>query len=192
MSTAVTRTSSATTPPTAFSALLTRLYFIRFGFAVVWAALLFPSGKHTGPALTTLLVVYPLVDAAAVLWQLRSRARTSGSQAAEWANVVVSAAVAIALGWASTVSIRDALAVWGAWAALSGIAQLVTAISRRTSGGQVPQILSGAISTLAGLSFLAQSAKHPSAITSVGGYALLGGIFFLVSAIRLRRSVVPS
>lgn len=186
MSTAVTSTASDAGAPTAFGAMLSRLYFARFAFAVVWAALLFPSGKHTGPALTALLVVYPLVDATAVLWQLRFRGRTSGSQAAEWTNVVVSTAVAVALGWASTVSIGDALAVWGAWAAVSGIAQLVTAISRRSSGGQIPQILSGAISTLAGINFLAQSAHHPTSVTSVGGYAVLGGVFFLISAMRLR------
>lgn len=192
MTTAETRTASETDSPLSFGAVLSRLYFIRFAFAVVWAALLFPSGKHTGGVLTVLLVVYPLVDAAAVRWQLRSKDRTPGSSVAEWSNVVVSVIVAIALGWASTVSIAAALGVWGAWAAASGIAQLVTAASRRGSGGQVPQIVSGAISVLAGASFLAQSAKHPTSISGVGGYAVLGGIFFLVSAIRLRSLVLKA
>lgn len=186
MSTVETRAASGTGSPSPFSATLSRLYFTRFAFAVVWAALLFPSGKHTGAALTTLLVVYPLVDAAAVLWQLRAKDRTSGSKPAEWINVAVSVVVAIALGWASTSSIGAALAVWGAWAVASGIAQLVTAISRRSSGGQTPLIISGAISTLAGADFLAQAAKHPSSMTTIGGYAILGGVFFLISAIRLR------
>lgn len=185
MTTAETRTTSETSS-TPFNATLTRLYFSRFAFAVIWAALLFPSGKHTGAGLTTLLVIYPLVDAAAVLWQLRAKNRTSGSRIAEWINVLVSVGVAVALGWASTASLAAALAVWGAWAAASGIAQLVTAISRRSSGGQIPQIVSGAISTLAGASFLAQSAKHPSTISTIGGYAIAGGVFFLISAIRLR------
>lgn len=186
MATASTTTASGTSPTPPFDAMLGRLYLVRFAFAVVWAALLFPSGKHTGAALTVLLVVYPLVDAAAVLWQLIAKGRRPGSRVAEWINVAVSVIVALALGWASTASLADALAVWGVWAAASGIAQLVAAISRRSSGGQIPQILSGAISTLAGASFLAQSAKHPSSISAIGGYAILGGIFFLISAIRIR------
>ena len=100
MTTAETRTASETDFPPPFGATLSRLYFIRFAFAVVWAALLFPSGKHTGAVLTVLLIVYPLVDAAAVLWQLRSKARIPGSRVAEWINVLVSVIVAIALGWA--------------------------------------------------------------------------------------------
>ncbi|SNQ51877.1 Integral membrane protein (fragment) [Frankia canadensis] len=48
-------------------------------------------------------------------------------------------------------------------------------------------IASGAISTLAGISFLLQAAtSHPS-LRNLAGYALLGGIFFLVSALRLGR-----
>lgn len=186
MTTAEPRTATETNSASPFGATLSRLYFTRFAFAVIWAALLFPSGKHTGAALTVLLVVYPLVDASAVLWQLRAKNRMSGSGFAEWTNMVVSVIVAVALGWTSTVSIAAALAVWGAWAAASGIAQLVTAASRRSSGGQIPQIISGAISILAGASFLAQAAKSPSSISTIGGYAILGGIFFLISAIRLR------
>ena len=192
MTTAEARTVSEADSAPPFAGTLSRLYFIRFAFAVVWAALLIPSGKHTGGGLTALLVVYPLVDAAAVLWQLRAKGRAPGSTVAEWANVLVSVGVAVAVGVASTMSLAAALGVWGAWAAVSGIAQLVTAISRRSSGGQIPQIISGAISTLAGASFLAQSAKHPSSISAIGCYAIAGGVFFLISAIRLRSLLLKS
>ncbi|WP_245594275.1 hypothetical protein [Actinospica robiniae] len=183
----MTAADASSAPP--FNAMLSRLYFIRFAFALVWAVALFPSSKHTGGPLSVLLVIYPLVDAAAVLWQLRAQGRTPGSGAAERINVVVSVLVAIALGWASSVSIADALAVWGVWAAASGITQLVTAVLRRSSGGQVPQILSGGISTLAGVSFLLQASKSPHDMSAVGGYAILGGIFFLISGLRLRSLV---
>lgn len=179
-------TASDVSSPPPFNAMLSRLYLVRFVFAAVWAVALFPNSKHTGAPLSVLLVIYPLVDAAAVLWQLRAKDRAPGSGAAERINVVVSVLVAIALGWASTVSIADALAVWGVWAAASGITQLVTAVLRRGSGGQVPQILSGAISTLAGVSFLLQASKSPHNMSAVGGYAILGGVFFLISALRLR------
>ncbi|MDA3643535.1 hypothetical protein LZ318_08620 [Saccharopolyspora indica] len=168
-----------------FSAALRRLYFIRFAFAVVWAGLLFATSTTAGPALTALVVIYPLFDAAAVLWQLRSPHRAPGTRAAEWVNVAVSAIVAIALGVASTVSVPAALGVWGAWAVGSGIPQLLAAVRQRRSGGQVPQILSGGISVLAGVSFLAQAFQGNGNIAGVAGYATLGGLFFLVSAIRL-------
>lgn len=179
-------TTSSTSIPATFSQALSRLYLVRFGFAVIWAALLFPTSDATGPFLTVLLVVYPLFDAGAVLWQLRAEPDARRSKVSEWINVAVSVIVAIALGVASTSSIGTALAVWGAWAIGSGIAQLVTAIRNRRAGGQVPQMLSGGISVLAGGSFLAQGLGDADSMSGVGGYAILGGVFFLISAIRLR------
>jgi uncharacterized membrane protein HdeD (DUF308 family) len=164
---------------------LHRLYFVRFAFALMWATILVATSPEVGPVLTVLLVIYPLVDAAAVLWQLQDEGRGQAPQMTEIANVGISVAVAVALGWTSTESIGAALGVWGAWAVASGATQLATAIQRRRAGGQIPQILSGAISILAGLAFLTQSFQDATSITPVGGYATLGGLFFLVSAIRL-------
>lgn len=181
-SSATTSTSASTS---AFGASLRRLYFIRFAFAVIWAALVFATATMAGPVLTVLLVVYPLFDAGAVLWQLRANPDSQRSKAAEWINVVVSVIVAIALGVASTISIAAALAVWGAWAIGAGIPQLIAAIRNRRSGGQVPQMLSGGISVFAGSGFLFQGLQGADNIAGVAGYATLGAIFFLVSAIRL-------
>ncbi|MFE6303816.1 hypothetical protein [Nocardiopsis sp. NPDC057823] len=179
-------TVSDTAAPSRFDAALRRLYLVRFAFAVAWAAVLFPASGSAGPLLTALLVVYPLFDAGAVLWQLRTGDRDPGApRAAEWTNVAVSAAVAVALGWASTVSTAAALAVWGVWAVGSGIPQLVAAVRRPGSGGRVPQILSGGISVLAGAAFLAQGLRGSGDIAGVGGYAAVGGVFFLASAVRL-------
>lgn len=182
-------TSSATTSTSAststFGASLRRLYFIRFAFAVIWAGLVFATATTAGPVLTVLLVVYPLFDAGAVLWQLRANPDSQRSKAAEWVNIVVSVVVAIALGVASTISIAAALAVWGAWAVGAGIPQLIAAIRNRRSGGQVPQMLSGGISVFAGSGFLFQGLQGADNIAGVAGYATLGAIFFLVSAIRL-------
>lgn len=164
---------------------LRRLYFIRFAFAVLWAGLLLSVSATAGPLLTTLLIVYPLFDAGAVLWQLRAGSDPRRAKVTEWINVVVSVIVAVALGVASTVSIATALAVWGAWAIGSGIPQLITAIRNRRSGGQVAQMLSGGISVLAGGAFLTQGLRGADDIAGAGGYAILGGIFFLISAIRL-------
>lgn len=171
--------------PSRLTAALRRLYFIRFAFAVVWAIILMVTGGTAGPALTVLLVIYPLVDAASVLWQIRAGGGASEPQATEWVNVVVSVIVAIALGWTSTISVGSALVVWGTWAFLAGLAQLITAVLRRRAGGQWPQIFSGGISVLAGGSFLVSGLHGATSMSSVGGYAILGGVFFLISAIRL-------
>lgn len=48
-------------------------------------------------------------------------------------------------------------------------------------------IASGAISTVAGISFFLQASAPHAALGNLAGYALLGGIFFLVSALRLSR-----
>jgi len=48
-------------------------------------------------------------------------------------------------------------------------------------------ILSGGISVLAGTTFILQAGGANASLTNVVGYAALGGIFFLISAIRLRR-----
>jgi uncharacterized membrane protein HdeD (DUF308 family) len=180
-----TMTSSQTASPLVLGRSLRRLYLVRFAFAIVWAALLFLTSAAAGPLLTVLLILYPLFDAAAVLWQLRSAPSAPGATTSQWINVVVSVVVAIALGVASTVSVAAALAVWGAWAIGSGVPQLITAVRARRAGGQVPQMLSGGLSVLAGGAFLAQGLQGAGTIAGVGGYAVLGGIFFLVSAIRL-------
>jgi len=178
-------TTAQTTPSSTFAAALRRLYIVRFIFALAWAGLLFLASPATGPVVTILLIVYPLFDAAAVLWQLLRGRDAPRGRGAEWANVAVSTVVAVAVGIASAVSIPAALAIWGLWAIGSGIPQLIAALRNRRSGGQVPQMLSGGISVLAGVAFLAQGLQGSGAIGGVGGYAVLGGIFFLVSAIRL-------
>lgn len=177
--------TTETATPTSFGTALRHLYFVRFAFAVTWAGVLFVTSSMGGPLLTILLVLYPLFDAAAVLWQLRAERASQRPKLSEWINVAVSVLVAITLGIASTVSISAALAVWGVWAIGSGIPQLITAIRNRRSGGQVAQMLSGGISVLAGSAFLIQGLQGAGTIVGVGGYATLGAIFFLISAIRL-------
>lgn len=185
MSASAPPVSTGAAPLPASSARLRTLYFARFGFAIVWAAVLIATASLGAPLLSVLLVLYPLVDAGSVLWQLRTDDTASGSRVPEGINIVVSVLVAIALGWTSAVSVAAALAVWGAWAIVSGATQLITAVLRRRSGGQVALIVSGGISVFAGTAFLIQGLQGATTIVGVGGYAILGGIFFLIAAIRL-------
>jgi uncharacterized membrane protein HdeD (DUF308 family) len=162
---------------------LRRLYFVRFGFAVVWAGLLALTATDLGLAAGALLVLYPLFDVAAAVVDGRS---TRSRELV--ANIVISSLAAIGLAAAATSGIPAALRVWGLWAILSGIVQLIVGLRRRRLGGQWAMIVSGGISTLAGASFIASAAQHDAKLTNLAGYAVLGGVFFLISAIRLGRA----
>ena len=162
---------------------LRRLYFVRFGFAVVWAGLLALTASDLGVAAGVLLVLYPLFDVAAAVVDARS------SRTRELVlNIVISSLAALGLALAATSGAPAALRVWGAWAILAGVVQLVVGLRRRRLGGQWAMILSGAISTLAGASFIAMAGQDDPSLTGLAGYAVLGGVFFLISAIRLGRT----
>ncbi|MFD6193404.1 hypothetical protein [Streptomyces sp. NPDC060275] len=166
---------------------LRKLYFLRFAFAAVWAALLFTTADALGPLSTALLLIYPLFDVAAAVVDVRSARANGGPAAPLYANIAISSLTVLALALAATSGIPAVLRVWGAWAVAAGIVQLVTGAVRRRLGGQWPMIVSGALSTLAGLSFVTQAGADDPSLNSLAGYAFLGGVFFLASALRLGR-----
>jgi len=177
-----------TTSALAYGRSLRNLYVTRFAFAAVWVGIMFATAANVSDPnalLSILLIVYPAFDAGAVLWQLRADPDKQRSRTAEWVNVIVSVSVAIAIGVTSSFTLHGALAVWGIWAIVSGIPQLIVAIRNRRAGGQVAQMLSGGISVFAGAAFLVQGLQGNGELTGAAGYAALGAIFFLVSAIRL-------
>ncbi|MBE1577482.1 hypothetical protein ACFORH_09890 [Amycolatopsis roodepoortensis] len=165
---------------------LRRLYFARFGFALVWAGLLFTSASKLGPVSIALLVLYPLFDVAAAVIDLRSAQDTKPAPGL-YVNIAISTIAGIGLAFAAASGIPAVLRVWGAWAIVSGLVQLAVGIGRRELGGQWAMIASGAISALAGTSFVLQAAQPDATLLNLAGYAFLGGVFFLVSAIRLGR-----
>jgi uncharacterized membrane protein HdeD (DUF308 family) len=170
-----------------FAPSLRRLYFVRFGFALVWAALVAATVSKLGPLSVTLLVLYPLFDVAAAVVDVRS-AKNTKPFVGLYVNMAISLLAAVGIALAASSGIPGILRVWGIWAVVSGLIQLVVAIVRRTLGGQWPMIISGAISTVAGATFIVQAAGPNPSLSAVAGYAVLGGIFFLVSAIRLGRA----
>ncbi|WP_369215548.1 hypothetical protein [Streptomyces flavofungini] len=176
------------TPATSVSAALRRLYFLRFAFAVVWAALLFATAHDLGALSAALLVLYPLFDVACAVADVRSARANGGPVRNLWANIALSTLTAAGLIAAASSGIPAVLRVWGAWAIAAGLVQLAVGVIRRGMGGQWPMIASGAISTLAGSSFIAQAGKDDASLSTLAGYAFLGGVFFLVSALRLGRS----
>lgn len=165
---------------------LRKLYYARFGFAVVWAGLLALTASTINPLSVALLVIYPLFDVAAAVIDFRTSGATR-PRAPLYVNMALSLLAAIGLAVAVTSGIPSVLRVWGAWAITAGIVQLIVAILRYRLGGQWAMILSGGISAVAGTSFLLQAGGSNASLTTVAGYATLGGIFFLISAIRLHR-----
>jgi hypothetical protein len=159
---------------------LRRLYLARFVFAAVWAGIIVGVGSSLGAASITLLILYPVVDVVAAGYDLRTTRNPL-----LYANIAISAAAAIGLAFATADDIPAVLRVWGVWAIVAGLVQLAVALKRRALGGQWAMILSGGISVLAGGSFVA-SASDADSVKNLAGYAALGGIFFLVSAVRLQ------
>ncbi|MFE6664935.1 hypothetical protein ACFVFH_15425 [Streptomyces sp. NPDC057697] len=178
----------APAPAAGAAAALRKLYFLRFGFAAVWAALLFASPRTLGSLNATLLVIYPLFDVACAVVDVRSAKANQGPVRGLYVNIVLSALTVAGLVVAATSGIPAVLRVWGVWAITAGLVQLVVGVLRRGMGGQWPMIASGAISSLAGASFVAQAGKGDASLSTLAGYAFLGGVFFLVSALRLGRA----
>jgi uncharacterized membrane protein HdeD (DUF308 family) len=141
-----------------------------------------PAGCTEQPV-AGLLFLYPAVDAAAAVVDARST-RWSATLSA---NLAVSALAAVGLALAGASGVPAVLRVWGAWAIVAGLIQLAVGLSRRRPGGQWAMIAAGGLSAVVGAGFIV-SAGSATSVTSVAGYAVVGGIFFLVSALRLRRT----
>ena len=163
---------------------LRKLYFVRFGFAVIWAVLVFSFGSELGPVTATLLVLYPLFDLAAAIVDVRS----NRAGALLYINMALSLLAAVGLAIAATSGTPAVLGVWGVWAITAGLVQLIVGIRRRKLGGQWVMIISGGLSVPVGASFLGLASGEPASVTTLGGYAALGGVFFLISALRLGRT----
>ena len=161
-------------------------YFTRTAFSAVWVAAAFTVGQHSLTIAAVLLVVYPAWDAAANYFDA-SRSGGLAQNRTQAINVVVSLATTLAVVVALQMSMNWVLAVFGAWAILSGLLQLGTAVRRwKSYGAQWAMILSGGQSALAGVFFIVQARMPmPPSITNVAGYAAIGAFYFLVSAVWL-------
>jgi len=186
MTTAPSAPTARIAAPDVVPPVLRRLYFARFGFAIIWAALFAATSSPFGTAALVLVVLYPVFDVAAAAVDARSASSIRRSTPALYINMAVSAVAAVALAVVGTGDVGDVLVVWGAWAIASGLVQLAVGLQRRSQSGQYPVIVSGALSVVAGTSFLV-SAGSATSLGSIAGYAVLGGVFFLVSALRLGR-----
>jgi uncharacterized membrane protein HdeD (DUF308 family) len=180
----------AATPETPHSTDTTRwlrsYYTLRGAVSIVWVAAALTIGATVPAVAATLLLIYPAWDALAnvVDAQHNGGLRRNPTQTF---NAIVSgvATVAVAIGLA--VGMHAVLAVFGVWAALSGLLQLATAVRRwKRSGAQWVMVLSGAQSAAAGAMFLRQStAPEVPNVAGIAFYVAFGAFYFLVSAVWL-------
>jgi hypothetical protein len=166
---------------------------VRAVLALLWAAGLviavgdkIPStGSDVPIAAAALLASYPAID---VIASIAAALGTGTSGRVLRINAAISALAVAAIG--ATAFGADAgatLTVFGAWAAVSGAIQLGIAIHRRrTEAHQLPMIVSGGLSTLAGLSFLAASGNDDAHLAALAGYMALGALLYLLDAYRSR------
>lgn len=172
--------------PTGQEQWLKHYYFARTVFSAAWVAAAFTVGRQSPTIGTILLVAYPAWDALANYIDA-SRSGGLGRNRTQAINVAVSVATTLAVILALTMSMNWVIGVFGVWAILSGLLQLGTALRRwKSSGAQWAMILSGAQSALAGTFFIVQSQMPmPPSIANIAGYAAVGALYFLISAVWL-------
>jgi hypothetical protein len=182
----MTETTHQTQRASAGSAWLTRYYFTRAVFSVVWVGAAFALAGGATASVAALLIIYPAWDAAANFVDAQRNGGLASNPTQAF-NSVVSVATTVAVAVALAVSMNAVLGVFGVWAALSGLLQLATAVRRwKGYGAQWPMILSGVQSTGAGIMMLLQSnGPETPDITAIAPYAAFGAFYFLDSAIWL-------
>lgn len=165
---------------------LKQYYFLRALVSTAWVVAAFTLGRQSSAAAAVLLVAYPAWDAVANLLDA-SRSGGLAANPTQKLNAWVSAATTLAVLAALQSGMSAVLAVFGAWAIGSGLLQLATAVRRwKTHGAQWAMVLSGAQSALAGGFFIFQaSTPMVPSIDNIAGYAAVGAVYFLVSAVWL-------
>lgn len=176
-----------------------RLYAVRAAAAVVWAGILgialavsdsLTAADALPVFLAAVLVAYPVIDVVATFVEGRTQRHDAPSSAVpQLVNAAISAVTAVAVAVAAGHGTDAVLRVFGVWAIVSGLIQLVLAIVRQRRGivGQLPMILAGGISTLVGAGFVQTASQDEPKLVNLAGYAVVGAIFFLISARRLSK-----
>jgi uncharacterized membrane protein HdeD (DUF308 family) len=171
-----------------------RIAIVRAGVALIWAAAFViavgdgipRTGSDVTFAASALLVLYPLIDVIASLAE--ARRAPNHSMGLLRANAVISLLAVIALGGTAFGADAGAVLVaFGVWAVVSGAIQFGVAIRRRRAGGgELPMILSGGLSAVVGVSFVAASQANDAHLANLGGYAAFGAVLYLLWAARSR------
>jgi len=165
------------------AAWLRKLYLVRAAFSFAWVALAFTVAGRSPAFTAVLLIVYPAWDALANLLDARM---TGGARAnpTQMLNAWISTIVTVAVAASLVLEARIDLVIFGAWAIVSGLLQLATAVRRRKGDrGQWVMMLSGAQSALAGGLFIARQGTGAPVLQTLAGYAAVGAVYFLISGL---------
>jgi uncharacterized membrane protein HdeD (DUF308 family) len=167
---------------------LRNLYFTRAAFSVIWVILI---GLYANTSLAMfLLIIYPAWDVIATFLDIRANGQATTPH---YVNAAISTITTIAVGFALQKGVPEALIVFGIWAILTGLIQLILAIRRKKHlGGQWPMIISGGQSMIGGSSFIILAHDPKMGIVSLAGYAAFGAFYYLLSAFRLLRKQTPA
>ncbi|MDF7814207.1 DUF308 domain-containing protein [Hymenobacter sp. YC55] len=185
-------TSPAPAPVQTAHALRT-LYFVRAAFSVVWVSLVFVFVKSSPSLTAALLLLYPAWDVLATFGDIRANRGTGGTLLPQYVNIAIGSLTTVAVGIALRQGIPAVLIVFGVWAVLTGLIQLLLGLRRRRQlGGQWPMILSGGQSMLAGVLFVLQAHDPSKGVTNVAAYSAVGAFYFLLAALRLRKAAYPT
>ncbi|GII52623.1 membrane protein [Planotetraspora thailandica] len=165
---------------------LMRIYLIRGLVAIAWAVGFSAVHDSLSAASVVLLVVYPLIDVVASLLDTRENPDTAG-RTLQVFSTALSALAAVGLGVAAISGAAAVLFAFGVWAIVSGAAQLTVAVLRRGPelGRQWPMLIAGALSVIAGATYLVMAVgEHPN-LNSLITYTTAGGTFFVLQAAAL-------
>jgi uncharacterized membrane protein HdeD (DUF308 family) len=165
---------------------LLRIYLVRGLVAIAWSAGF--AAVHTSLTAISviLLIAYPIIDVVASLLDVREDPGTPARKLQVF-NTALSALAAAGLGLAAIGGLGAVLFVFGLWAIVSGAAQLTVAIRRRSPelGRQWPMLIAGALSVIAGLTYLLAAAGDDANLTALIMYTAAGGAFFVIQAATL-------
>jgi uncharacterized membrane protein HdeD (DUF308 family) len=175
-----------------------QLFLIRGLVAIAWAAVFAAVSDSVMTDVTVaagiLVVIYPLIDVAASL--IDARSEHGSARRGLLAGTAASLVAATALAVAATGTVADVLAVFGVWALLSGVVQVVVALRRRERfGSQWPMLLAGIGSLGFGLAYVSASAGEDPVLSMLAIYGAGGGIDFVAQAwllARRRRRLAPT
>ncbi len=173
---------------------LRNLYFTRTAVQLLWAGIVIATAASNPALAAGLLILYPLWDVVCTVYDLSSSTRSnSSSPTAQYVNAALGSLATIGIAFTAFRSPQQAVVVFGAWAFAAGLAQLAVGISRRKQmGGQWAMILSGLQSAAAGVAFILGGLHDKTHIKDLGGYAIFGGVYFLIAGFLMHRKLSQS
>ena len=167
---------------------LRKLYFLRAAFSILWVILLSVFVKTNPQIASILFVIYPAWDVFATYLDIKANPHYV-SKTPQYVNMGIGILATAGVALALQKGVPESLIVFGVWALVTGLIQLVLGLRRRKElSGQWPMILSGGQSMLAGTVFIIMAHAPTMGINSLAGYAAFGAFYFLIAAIRLSKA----